>query len=73
MTIDVWAERVIPLPSEQTARRTMDRRRATEWTQGIRTAGLTREADEGGFDVGAEITRPANSPGRRRCHRRPGC
>jgi len=59
MTIDVSAERVIPLPPEQVAGYAMDWRHDAEWTQGIRTAELTREADGSGFGVGAEITRTA--------------
>jgi hypothetical protein len=65
MTIDVSAERVIPLPPEQVAAYAMDWRHDAEWTQGIRTAELTREADEGGFGAGAEITRTAFFLGRR--------
>ena len=65
MTIDVSAERVIPLPPEQVAEYAMDWRHDAEWTQGIRTAELTREADAGGFGVGAEVTRTAYFLGRR--------
>jgi hypothetical protein len=61
MTIDVSVERVIPLPPEQVAEYAMDWRHDAECTQGIRTAELTREADEGGFGVGAEITRTARA------------
>jgi hypothetical protein len=59
MTIDVPAERVIPLPPEQVATYAMDGRHDAEWTQDIRTAELTREAGGGGFGVGAEVTRAA--------------
>ncbi|WP_235991019.1 TfoX/Sxy family protein [Streptomyces ureilyticus] len=65
MTIDVSAERVIPLPPEQVAGYAMDWRHDAEWSQGIRTAELTREADGGGLGVGAEITRTAYFLGRR--------
>ncbi|MGI5192619.1 SRPBCC family protein [Streptomyces sp. CA-288835] len=65
MTIDVSAERVIRLPPEQIAEYAMDWRHDAEWTQGIRTAELTREADEGGFGMGAEVTRTAYFLGRR--------
>ncbi|WP_369167145.1 SRPBCC family protein [Streptomyces sp. R28] len=65
MTIDVSAERVIPLPPEQVAGYAMDWRHDPEWTQGIRTAELTREAEAGGFGVGAEVTRTAYFLGRR--------
>jgi hypothetical protein len=43
----------------------MDWRHDAEWTQGIRTAELTREADAGGFGTGAEVTRTAYFLGRR--------
>ncbi|GKQ42048.1 SRPBCC family protein [Streptomyces sp. A012304] len=65
MTIDVSAERVIPLPPEQVAEYAMDWRHDPEWTQGIRVAELTRKADGGGFGVGAEVTRTAYFLGRR--------
>lgn len=65
MTIDVSAERTVPLPLERVAEYAMDWRHDAEWTQGIRTAELTREADEGGFGVGAEVTRTAYFLGRR--------
>ncbi|GAB2745431.1 hypothetical protein [Streptomyces bullii] len=47
MTTDVTAERVIPLPPESVAAYAMDWRHDAEWTQGIRTAELTAEADGG--------------------------
>ncbi|MDT9696888.1 SRPBCC family protein [Streptomyces sp. P17] len=65
MTIDVSVERIIPLPAERVAGYAMDWRHDAEWTQGIRTAELTREADAGGFGVGAEVTRTAYFLGRR--------
>ncbi|WP_351230935.1 SRPBCC family protein [Streptomyces sp. NPDC002133] len=65
MTIDETAERVIPLPPEQVAAYAMDWRNDLEWTQGIREAALTREADAGGFGVGAEVTRTAHFLGKR--------
>ncbi|MFD7445878.1 SRPBCC family protein [Streptomyces sp. NPDC059909] len=65
MTIDATAERVIPLPPEQVAAYAMDWRNDPEWTQGIREAALTREADAGGFGVGAEVTRTAYFLGKR--------
>ncbi|WP_200308697.1 SRPBCC family protein [Streptomyces adelaidensis] len=65
MPIDETAERVIRLPPEQVAAYAMDWRHDAEWTQGIRTARLTREADGGGFGIGAEVTRTAYFLGRR--------
>src|ERR1700740_2761368 len=41
------------------------RRHDAEWTQAIRSAELTREADGGGFGGGAEVTRTAYFLGRR--------
>ena len=65
MTIDETAERVIPLPPDRVAAYAMDWRNDPEWTQGIRTAEQTREADGGGFGVGAEVTRTAYFLGKR--------
>ncbi|MGW0392025.1 SRPBCC family protein [Streptomyces sp. NPDC003042] len=66
MTIDVTAERVIPLPPGPVAAYAMDWRHDAEWTQGIREAALTRQADAGGgFGVGAEVTRTAYFLGKR--------
>jgi hypothetical protein len=65
MTIDETAERVIRLPPGEVAAYAMDWRNDPEWTQGIRTAELTREADAGGFGVGAEVTRTAYFLGKR--------
>ncbi|MEU6139356.1 SRPBCC family protein [Streptomyces sp. NPDC047081] len=65
MSIDVTAERVLPVSPERVAEYAMDWRHDAEWTQGIRTAELTREADGGGFGVGAEVTRTAYFLGRR--------
>jgi len=64
--MDVSAERVIPLPPERVAAYAMDWRHDAEWTQGIRSAQLTRAADggesdsgSGEFGLGAEVTRTA--------------
>jgi hypothetical protein len=65
MTMDVTAERVIPLAPERVAAYAMDWRHDHEWTQGIREAALTRPADGGGFGVGAEVTRTAYFLGKR--------
>jgi hypothetical protein len=65
MAIDVSVQRVIPLPPEEVAAYATNWRHDAEWTQGIRTAELTREADGGGFGVGAEVTRTAYFLGRR--------
>ncbi|MBT2363987.1 SRPBCC family protein [Streptomyces sp. ISL-10] len=65
MGIDVTAERVIPLPCERVAAYAMDWCHDAEWTQGIRTAELTRQAEAGGFGVGAEVTRTAYFLGKR--------
>ena len=65
MTIDVTADRIIPLPPRRVAEYAMDWRHDADWTQGIRTAELTREAPGGGFGAGAEVTRTAYFLGRR--------
>ncbi|MFE1833971.1 SRPBCC family protein [Streptomyces sviceus] len=65
MTIDVSAERILPPPPERVAAYAMDWRHDADWTQGIRRAELTREADSGGLGVGAEVTRTAYFLGRR--------
>ncbi|MDT7839672.1 SRPBCC family protein [Streptomyces justiciae] len=65
MTIDVTADRVIPLPPDRVAAYAMDWRHDADWTQGIRTAELTAEAEGGGFGTGAEVTRTAYFLGRR--------
>lgn len=65
MVIDETAERVIPLPRERVAAYAMDWRHDAEWTQGIREAALTQEAEGGGFGVGAEVTRTAYFLGKR--------
>ncbi|MFE9771320.1 SRPBCC family protein [Streptomyces sp. NPDC005931] len=65
MTVDVTAERVLPLPLERVAAYAMDWRHDADWTQGIRSAELTREAPGGGFGTGAEVTRTAYFLGRR--------
>ncbi|MGW3233466.1 SRPBCC family protein [Kitasatospora sp. NPDC001095] len=64
MPLDVTVERLIPLPPATVAAYAMDWRHDSEWTRGIRTAALTREADTGGFGVGAEVTRTAHFLGR---------
>ncbi|MFJ7911792.1 SRPBCC family protein [Kitasatospora sp. NPDC096204] len=64
MPLDVTVERLIPLPPATVAAYAMDWRHDSEWTGGIRTAALTREADTGGFGVGAEVTRTAHFLGR---------
>lgn len=61
----VRVERVIPLSPERVGGYAMDWRHDAEWTQGIRTAELSAEADGGGFGVGAEVTRTAYFLGRR--------
>lgn len=63
--LDVRVERVIPLPPARVAGYAMDWRHDPEWTQGIRVAELSAEADGGGFGVGAEVTRTAYFLGRR--------
>jgi hypothetical protein len=63
--MDVRVERVIPLPPDRVAGYAMDWRHDSEWTQGIRRAELSAEADGGGFGVGAEVTRTAYFLGRR--------
>ena len=65
MSIDETAERVIPVPPAVVAGYAMDWRHDHEWTQGIRTAELTREAPSGGLGVGAEVTRTAYFLGKR--------
>ena len=57
--MDVAATRVIPLPPQRVAEYAMDWQHDHEWTQGIKSAALTRTADDGGFGVGAEVTRTA--------------
>jgi polyketide cyclase/dehydrase/lipid transport protein len=57
--MDVTATRVIPLPPQRIADYAMDWRRDHEWTQGIKHAELTKAAGDGGFGVGAEVTRTA--------------
>jgi hypothetical protein len=63
--MDVRVERVIPVPPETVACYAMDWRHDPEWTQGIRRAELSAEADGGGFGTGAEVTRTAYFLGRR--------
>lgn len=63
--MDVRVERVIPVSPEAVADYAMDWRHDPEWTQGIRRAELSAEADGGGFGTGAEVTRTAYFLGRR--------
>ena len=69
MALDVTAQRVLPFPSARVAAYAMDWRHDHEWTQGIRSATLTRPADgqsgDGEFGVGAEVTRTAHFLGKR--------
>jgi hypothetical protein len=63
--MDVTAERVIALPPDRVAAYAMDWRHDHEWTQGIRAAALSTPAPDGGFGLGAEVTRTAYFLGRR--------
>jgi hypothetical protein len=64
--MDVTATRPIPLPPDTVAAYAMDWRHDHEWTQGIRSAELTRKVDTtDGFGLGAEVTRTAHFMGRR--------
>jgi hypothetical protein len=63
--MDVRAERVIPVSPERVAEFAMDWRHDHEWTQGIKQAELTMPAPDGGFGVGAEVTRTAYFLGKR--------
>ncbi|MEU7527811.1 SRPBCC family protein [Saccharothrix sp. NPDC042600] len=63
--MDVTARRTIARPPEQVAAYAMDWRHDHEWTQGIKRAELTAPAPDGGFGVGAEVTRTAHFLGRR--------
>lgn len=65
MSIDVTAQRVIPLPPGDVAGYAMDYRHDHEWTQGIKTAQLTKPAADGGLGPGAQVTRTAYFLGRR--------
>ncbi|MGH3659654.1 MAG: SRPBCC family protein [Micromonosporaceae bacterium] len=65
MALDVTAQRVIAQPPERVAAYAMDWRHDHEWTQGITQAALTREADDGGFGLGAQVTRTAYFLGKR--------
>lgn len=65
MSLDVTRQRIIPLPPRQVAEYAMDWRHDHEWTQGIRSAELTRSGQDGGFGPGAEVTRTAYFLGRR--------
>jgi len=59
MGLDVTARRVLPVAPDRVAAYAMDWRHDHEWTQGITSAELTREAATGGFGVGAQVTRTA--------------
>ena len=63
--MDVEVERIIPLPPENVAAYAMDWRHDHEWTQGIRSAELTKPAAAGDFGLGAEVTRTAYFLGKR--------
>jgi len=65
MALDVRRERVIGLPPERVASYAMDWRHDHEWTQGIKTAELTKPAGDGGFGLGAQVTRTAYFLGKR--------
>jgi len=65
MSLDVTRQRVIPLPPRQVAAYAMDWRHDHEWTQGIRSAELTRAGEDGAFAAGAEVTRTAYFLGKR--------
>lgn len=59
MGVDVTERRLLAKPPPQVAAYAMDWRHDHEWTQGIKSAQLTREAAGGGFGVGAQVTRTA--------------
>ncbi|HSE70294.1 MAG TPA: SRPBCC family protein [Nocardioidaceae bacterium] len=65
MALDVRRERIIALPPAKVADYAMDWRHDHEWTQGITEAELTRPAADGGFGVGAQVTRTAHFLGKR--------
>ncbi|HET9861107.1 MAG TPA: SRPBCC family protein [Nocardioidaceae bacterium] len=65
MALDVQQTRLIALSPDTVAAYAMDWRHDHEWTQGIRTAELTTEAPDGGFGLGAEVTRTAYFLGKR--------
>jgi Polyketide cyclase / dehydrase and lipid transport len=62
--MDVAAKRVIRAPKEKVAGYVMDWRNDPEWTA-IKTVTLSREAEGGGYGVGAQVTRSAYFLGRR--------
>jgi hypothetical protein len=62
--MDVATKRVIRAPKEKVAGYVMDWQNDPEWTA-IRTVALTREAEGGGYGVGAQVTRSAYFLGRR--------
>ncbi|OKI34561.1 hypothetical protein A6A25_25150 [Saccharothrix sp. CB00851] len=63
--VDVSARRLIPRSPEAVARYAMDWRHDHEWTQGIKRAELSAPGPDGGFGVGAEVTRTAHFLGKR--------
>lgn len=65
MSLDVRAQRVIPLPPPRVAAYAMDWRHDADWTQGIQSATLSKPAPNGGFGIGAEVTRTAYFLGKR--------
>jgi len=65
VALDVTAQRVIPRPPADVAAYAMDWSHDHEWTQGIKSAALTRASAAGGFGLGAEVTRTARFLGKR--------
>lgn len=69
MDLDVTAERVLAHRPDEVAAYAMDWRHDHEWTQGIKTARLTRPSDAAtgpdDFGPGAEVTRTAKFLGKR--------
>ena len=68
MALDVTVQRTLPYPPKDVAAYAMDWRHDHEWTQGIKTAELTRPAEPptaDGFGLGAEVTRTARFLGKR--------
>jgi len=62
--MDVTAKQIIRAPKEKVAGYVMDWRNDPEWTA-IKTVTLSREAEGGGYGVGAQVTRSAYFLGRR--------
>jgi hypothetical protein len=65
MALDVCVQRIIAATPEQVSSYAMDWRHAHEWTECIREAALTSPCPDGGFGLGAEITRAAQFLGRK--------